>query len=116
MWYFAWMLGIGFATGAGILNAVWHELHLPEETIRLTRFAPRGDVKSPWGRLPLNGSGPARVRADTTASAGSSMASARRSTRPPLDGADEGGPGPKCEIRWTRRRGPEGLALPRVCV
>jgi len=28
------MLGIGFATGAGILNAVWHELHLPEETIR----------------------------------------------------------------------------------
>lgn len=34
MWYFAWALGIGFATGAGILNALWHELHLPEETIR----------------------------------------------------------------------------------
>jgi cyd operon protein YbgT len=30
MWYFAWILGIGFATGAGILNAVWHEHHLPD--------------------------------------------------------------------------------------
>lgn len=33
MWYFAWILGVGFAAGAAILNALWHELHLPVETI-----------------------------------------------------------------------------------
>lgn len=30
MWYFAWILGIGLACGAGILNALWHEMHLPD--------------------------------------------------------------------------------------
>lgn len=29
MWYFAWVLGVGFACACGILNAVWHEHHLP---------------------------------------------------------------------------------------
>jgi cytochrome bd-I ubiquinol oxidase subunit X len=33
MWYFTWVLGLGFASGCGILNAVWHEHHLPNETI-----------------------------------------------------------------------------------
>ncbi len=33
MWYFTWVLGVGFACGAGILNALWHELHLPDEPI-----------------------------------------------------------------------------------
>lgn len=33
MWYFAWILGLGFACGCGILNAVWHEHHLADETI-----------------------------------------------------------------------------------
>ncbi|HTO64179.1 MAG TPA: cytochrome bd-I oxidase subunit CydX [Bradyrhizobium sp.] len=33
MWYFAWILGVGFATGAGVLNALWHEHHLPDEAI-----------------------------------------------------------------------------------
>ena len=33
MWYFAWMLGIGLACGAGVLNALWHEHSLPNETI-----------------------------------------------------------------------------------
>jgi cyd operon protein YbgT len=33
MWYFAWILGIGFACLLGILNAVWHEQYLPDETI-----------------------------------------------------------------------------------
>jgi cyd operon protein YbgT len=33
MWYFAWILGVSFACGAGILNAVWHEHHLPEEGV-----------------------------------------------------------------------------------
>lgn len=33
MWYFTWVLGLGFACGCGILNAVWHEHHLPAETI-----------------------------------------------------------------------------------
>ncbi len=33
MWYFAWVLGVGFACGAGILNALWHEQYLPDESI-----------------------------------------------------------------------------------
>jgi cytochrome bd-I ubiquinol oxidase subunit X len=33
MWYFTWMLGIGFACGCGILNALWHEHHLPDEKV-----------------------------------------------------------------------------------
>ncbi|MDI3560632.1 cytochrome bd-I oxidase subunit CydX [Bradyrhizobium sp. Arg816] len=33
MWYFAWILGIGFACSCGILNAVWHEHHLPDEGV-----------------------------------------------------------------------------------
>jgi len=33
MWYFTWVLGIGFACGAGILNALWHEHSLPDESI-----------------------------------------------------------------------------------
>lgn len=33
MWYFTWILGIGFASGLAILNAVWHEHHLPEEKL-----------------------------------------------------------------------------------
>lgn len=27
MWYFAWILGVGFAVGCGILNGIWHEFH-----------------------------------------------------------------------------------------
>ena len=30
MWYFTWVLGLGFACGASILNAMWHELHMPD--------------------------------------------------------------------------------------
>lgn len=30
MWYFAWILGVGLATGAGILNAIWHEHYMPD--------------------------------------------------------------------------------------
>ena len=33
MWYFAWVLGLGFACTCGILNAVWHEHHLDDEAI-----------------------------------------------------------------------------------
>jgi cyd operon protein YbgT len=33
MWYFAWILGVAFACTFGILNAVWHEQHMPNETI-----------------------------------------------------------------------------------
>jgi cyd operon protein YbgT len=33
MWYFAWILGVGFACLFGILNALWHEHFLPEESI-----------------------------------------------------------------------------------
>lgn len=27
MWYFAWILGVGFAGSFSILNAMWLELH-----------------------------------------------------------------------------------------
>lgn len=33
MWYFTWVLGVGFACGFGILNAIWHEHHSPNENI-----------------------------------------------------------------------------------
>ena len=33
MWYFTWILGVGFACAAGIINALWHELHMPPETL-----------------------------------------------------------------------------------
>lgn len=28
MWYFAWVLGVGFACAFAILNAMWFELHV----------------------------------------------------------------------------------------
>ena len=32
MWYFAWVLGIGFAVAFGIINVMWLEAeHLDEE-------------------------------------------------------------------------------------
>ena len=33
MWYFTWILGVGFACGCGILNALWHEQYLPDERL-----------------------------------------------------------------------------------
>jgi cytochrome bd-I ubiquinol oxidase subunit X len=33
MWYFSWMLGVALACGAGVLNAVWHEMHMPDEPL-----------------------------------------------------------------------------------
>jgi cyd operon protein YbgT len=33
MWYFAWVLGIGFAVLLSILNAMWHEAQEDRETI-----------------------------------------------------------------------------------
>ena len=34
MWYFAWVLGVGFACTFGILNALWLEIHEPAEAVR----------------------------------------------------------------------------------
>ena len=31
MWYFAWILGVGFAVTAGILNGIWHEFSSPAD-------------------------------------------------------------------------------------
>jgi cyd operon protein YbgT len=28
MWYFSWILGVGFAIAFAILNAMWFELHV----------------------------------------------------------------------------------------
>lgn len=33
MWYFTWVLGVGFACCCGILNAVWHEHSMADEKI-----------------------------------------------------------------------------------
>jgi cyd operon protein YbgT len=33
MWYFAWILGVGFACAFGILNGVWHEHYLTDDKI-----------------------------------------------------------------------------------
>ena len=33
MWYFTWVLGVGFACGCGILNALWHEYHMPDDKL-----------------------------------------------------------------------------------
>jgi cytochrome bd-I ubiquinol oxidase subunit X len=33
MWYFTWILGVGFAAGFGILNALWHEREMPDDRI-----------------------------------------------------------------------------------
>lgn len=30
MWYFTWVLGLGLAVTFGILNGMWHELHLAD--------------------------------------------------------------------------------------
>jgi cyd operon protein YbgT len=30
MWYFAWILGLGFALAFGILNAMWYEVRAGE--------------------------------------------------------------------------------------
>ncbi|SMF43793.1 cyd operon protein YbgT [Tistlia consotensis] len=30
MWYFSWILGVGLACSFAILNALWHEVHLPD--------------------------------------------------------------------------------------
>lgn len=40
MWYFAWILGLGFAASVGILNALWYELRIlrdapAEEPVKL---------------------------------------------------------------------------------
>lgn len=34
MWYFTWVLGLGFAVLFGVLNGIWHEFHLPVEDDR----------------------------------------------------------------------------------
>ncbi len=31
MWYFTWILGIGFALSFGIINAIWNEFRIDEE-------------------------------------------------------------------------------------
>ena len=33
MWYFSWILGLGFALAFGVLNAIWYEVtdSAPEE-------------------------------------------------------------------------------------
>ena len=32
MWYFTWVLGLGLAVAFGILNGIWHEFHLPDDS------------------------------------------------------------------------------------
>jgi cyd operon protein YbgT len=37
MWYFAWILGVGFAGTFSILNAMWLELHEADAEARYGR-------------------------------------------------------------------------------
>jgi cyd operon protein YbgT len=36
MWYFSWILGLGFALAFGVLNAIWYEIgeHEPQQQPR----------------------------------------------------------------------------------
>ena len=43
MWYFTWILGVGFACACGILNAVWHEQYLPDEGVQKDAEARKSD-------------------------------------------------------------------------
>jgi len=31
MWYFSWILGLGFALAFGVLNAIWYEVRERDE-------------------------------------------------------------------------------------
>ncbi len=31
MWYFTWILGVGLAVAFGVLNGLWHEMHLSDQ-------------------------------------------------------------------------------------
>lgn len=44
MWYFSWVLGVGFAAAFAILNAMWFEAHAQRELeeARVTSRKPRG--------------------------------------------------------------------------
>ena len=45
MWYFAWILGIGFAVLLSILNAMWHEAREDQQIVtNATNGANRADV------------------------------------------------------------------------
>ena len=43
MWYFAWILGLGFATAFAVLNAMWIEFDDPDD-------GPPTDVPAKSGR------------------------------------------------------------------
>lgn len=32
MWYFSWILGLGFALAFGVLNAIWYEVRERDES------------------------------------------------------------------------------------
>lgn len=40
MWYFAWILGLGFALAFGVLNAIWFEILEPDKS----RSEPDGEA------------------------------------------------------------------------
>ena len=43
MWYFAWVLGIGFAVLLAILNTLWGENEAAREQSRLDAIRARGE-------------------------------------------------------------------------
>ena len=46
MWYFAWVLGLGFAVLLAVLNAMWYEL-MDDDAIRREKLA---TSESPQGQ------------------------------------------------------------------
>jgi cyd operon protein YbgT len=37
MWYFAWILGLGFALAFGVINAIWFEILEPDKPASKSR-------------------------------------------------------------------------------
>ena len=52
MWYFSWILGLGFALAFGVLNAMWYEVTegAPEESLEKKSTA-SGLGSDPWPPL-----------------------------------------------------------------
>jgi len=45
MWYFAWILGLGFALTFGILNALWNEFFEDSQLCEDVDCEPAGGVR-----------------------------------------------------------------------
>lgn len=48
MWYFSWILGLGFALAFGVLNAIWYEIRERDgQPVREARPTSSSDHETP---------------------------------------------------------------------